>query len=618
MAGLEHADGLGYVFSPDDPFVGVDIDPDLTEERKQEAIERLSSYTERSPSGKGFHVIVRAQLEGRGRHPVGIGVFGQGRYFTFTGDHLEGSPETVEYRQDELLALMDDLLPARSENGAVSPLEPQPVDLDDRELIEKAQQARRGVDFDRLMRGDWSGYPSQSEADLALCSKLAFWTGRDPDRIDRIFRASGLFREKWEREDYRTATIEEAIAGCRDVYVLKRARDSWDSGDSGFSGDSGPDDQPSDTVALQLHTEDVETFASIEEASADPILGEDDGVMLSHGGMFVFYGDGGAGKTTMELDMLFHLATGEDWLGMPVHGTSKVLVIENEGPRGMFRRKIARKLAAWDGAALTRQLYFLTDPWALFSFDEEAYREQLRLLIEQESFDVVAAGPINRLGIHGGGTPDEVGAFVFNIELVRSQLSRPVATVFAHHENKAGDVAGAWEGVPDTLCHVKANGNGSTRIHWQKARWGPTLHGKSWVLAWTEAEGFEQVDAPEVVPDEEMDERVLDWLAENPEATKRALMAGPTGNKQAIEDAIDRLKAAGRISVEIRGSSHLHSVPPENARSHRSLGMEQGIALSEGNEPLFSGSERSPDLHPPRRGEGKGTAAEQADEELGF
>jgi len=51
----------------------------------------------------------------------------------------------------------------------------------------------------------------QSEADLALCSALAFWTGRDADRIDRLFRSSGLMREKWERADYREETIAKAV-----------------------------------------------------------------------------------------------------------------------------------------------------------------------------------------------------------------------------------------------------------------------------------------------------------------------------------------------------------------------------------------------------------------------
>ena len=69
--------------------------------------------------------------------------------------------------------------------------------------------------------------PSQSEADLALCGKLAFWFQKDAVRIDKIFRQSSLFRAKWDEKHYGDGstygqkTVETAISGCRDVYVPK-------------------------------------------------------------------------------------------------------------------------------------------------------------------------------------------------------------------------------------------------------------------------------------------------------------------------------------------------------------------------------------------------------------
>jgi putative DNA primase/helicase len=72
--------------------------------------------------------------------------------------------------------------------------------------------AGNGEKFGRLWIGDASGYASDSEADLALCSLLAFWVGSDAERFDRLFRQSGLCREKWlRRADYRQRTIEEAL-----------------------------------------------------------------------------------------------------------------------------------------------------------------------------------------------------------------------------------------------------------------------------------------------------------------------------------------------------------------------------------------------------------------------
>jgi hypothetical protein len=89
----------------------------------------------------------------------------------------------------------------------------------DEQLIETAKNAKNGDAFDRLWRGKTTGYPSQSEADLALCGMLAFWTKRDADRMARLFDASGLSREKWKRDDYRSMTIDLAIEGCEDTHT---------------------------------------------------------------------------------------------------------------------------------------------------------------------------------------------------------------------------------------------------------------------------------------------------------------------------------------------------------------------------------------------------------------
>ena len=70
---------------------------------------------------------------------------------------------------------------------------------------------------ERLWRGDWQAdHESQSHADYDLCRTfLAFWTGNDAERMDRLFRQSGLYRPKWdERRGNRTygdTTIENAI-----------------------------------------------------------------------------------------------------------------------------------------------------------------------------------------------------------------------------------------------------------------------------------------------------------------------------------------------------------------------------------------------------------------------
>jgi hypothetical protein len=295
-----------------------------------------------------------------------------------------------------------------------------------------------------------------------------------------------------------------------------------------------------------LHVVPVNEFAAVDEPSAEPLLGDEHDTVLSAGGALVFYGDGGAGKTTLEIDLVFHLAAGLNWLELPVPRPVKVLVIENEGPRGKFRVKLREKLAGWDGPPIGERIHVLEEPWALFTFAADAHRDALRELIEEHGFDVVAAGPVQRLGIEGGGTPEEVGAFIRNIELTRAALDRPVAVVLAHHENKAGDVSGAWEGVPDTLAHVQARGNGATRLFWQKVRWGSTLHGKAWTLIWQEGESFEIDDTPEL-SDDDVAESVLTAIREHAGSSWRVVEAHSRGRGERARTVRDQLLETGQI-----------------------------------------------------------------------
>jgi primase-polymerase (primpol)-like protein len=124
----EHSyDGIGFVFTPDDDLCGVDldkcVDPETgeIEEWAQEVIEELDSYTEISPSGTGVHVLVRATLpEGRNRKGR-FETYDRDRYFTVTGKHLAGTPETIEGRQEELRAVVGRVSEKRVQRAMRSP-----------------------------------------------------------------------------------------------------------------------------------------------------------------------------------------------------------------------------------------------------------------------------------------------------------------------------------------------------------------------------------------------------------------------------------------------------------------------------------------------------------------
>ena len=266
----EHADGVGFVFTDDDPIVGVDLDdcrdPETgdVDDAALDIIARLDSYTEVSPSGTGYHVLIRGELpEGRNRRG-GVELYDTARFFTVTGDHVEETPTRVARRQDALTAIhreyvqdterdmaseskqyegADDESPTTGAAGV-------DVDLDDKDLLKKARNASNGEKFERLWNGNTVGYDSQSEADMALCCLLAFWTGGDRTQMDQLFRQSGLHREKWDEVHYADGstygekTIERAIATTSEFYDPDAGDDAADPHGSpdGVTAGKTPDD----------------------------------------------------------------------------------------------------------------------------------------------------------------------------------------------------------------------------------------------------------------------------------------------------------------------------------------------------------------------------------------
>ena len=94
--------------------------------------------------------------------------------------------------------------------------------MNDQTFVKKAMQAKGGDIFSDLWAGGLAGYKSHSEADIALCNALAWWTNGDAERVDSLFRQSGLMRKKWDRQQsgstYGAITIHNAIASCQGGY----------------------------------------------------------------------------------------------------------------------------------------------------------------------------------------------------------------------------------------------------------------------------------------------------------------------------------------------------------------------------------------------------------------
>ncbi|MFR4563030.1 phage/plasmid primase, P4 family [Anaerotignum sp.] len=218
--------GVGFVFT-DTPFVGIDIDGciDLkTGEISQgasEIIEMAKSYTELSQSGSGFHIILRGELPQGRKRKGSFEMYGNGspRYFAMTGNRW-GAYTTIRESQNDINAIHQKYIADQKQDKANGQ---KPASLTDAQVIQTATAARNGGAFYALYKGDWSGkYNSQSEADIAFCNMLAFWTGRNQEQMDNIFRSSGLMRDKWDEirggHTYGEITIIRACDGCETVY----------------------------------------------------------------------------------------------------------------------------------------------------------------------------------------------------------------------------------------------------------------------------------------------------------------------------------------------------------------------------------------------------------------
>jgi putative DNA primase/helicase len=174
-------DGIGFVFTESDPFCGVDLDACVDPRTGEiaswanEIVGALDSYTEFSPSGTGLHVLLKAELPSGGNRRARIEIYDRGRFFTVSGRRLGGTSHVLEERQEQLSALHDRLFSPREREvperqGKVA----SHIGLDDDEVLRRATSAANGPRFAALWAGDRSGYTSDSEADLALCSMLAF------------------------------------------------------------------------------------------------------------------------------------------------------------------------------------------------------------------------------------------------------------------------------------------------------------------------------------------------------------------------------------------------------------------------------------------------------------
>jgi primase-polymerase (primpol)-like protein len=287
--------GIGFALTAELGIVGFDFDhcynpgTGVINPTVARFLATLNSYTEITPGGDGFRVFTVGALppddRKQGDFPeagMASECYSDGRYLTISG-HRFGETTEIVANQAGIDAVHSAIFTERIAkraraytNGASSA--GASANISDQKLLTLARKAANGIKFTTLYdAGDWNGagFASRSEADVALCNMLAFWTRRNAESIDRLFRASGLMREKWNREDYRRRTIEAAIESCTETFGGRgHAQDGSGGGGGGANhadADAGFSDNNSESGSRQLITLDPGNLP-VSVDSAEKIL----------------------------------------------------------------------------------------------------------------------------------------------------------------------------------------------------------------------------------------------------------------------------------------------------------------------------------------------------------
>jgi putative DNA primase/helicase len=213
-------------------FIDIDhcIKDGIIEPWAQKIIEQFNSYTERSQSGNGLHILITGKkpIKRCRKNGSPFEIYDSLRPCYLTGDTLE-THTTIEARQEPLNKLFNEIFSEEIQraNEPQQTATPGKSSLSDEALILKATLAKGGDKFKALWDGATLGYGGDdSAADIALCNKLAFWTAKNGLQMDRLFRQSKLMRPKWDEkhgaQTYGEGTIQKAIDDTVEVYTPRR------------------------------------------------------------------------------------------------------------------------------------------------------------------------------------------------------------------------------------------------------------------------------------------------------------------------------------------------------------------------------------------------------------
>ena len=436
----DNLDGIGFVFTNDDPYVGLDIDQNYIEkygrDRVREIIDSLGSYTEWPPSGNGIHVILKGKVPGQSSRKGSIEIYDDKRYFTMTGRRVKGASVEIRRRQKALSELYHSVFvesssertkPRSATKKLKTATRPQKAtertQAIENSILARARRARNGAKFKTLFdESDWKGrYKSHSEADIGLCSMLAFWVDKavgsmDRGLIDRLFRRSALMREKWGRDDYRDETIEKAL---KQLATCKRGSKKRDAEEEEVEVPVG---------------EPLRDLLQRNLPPVDPIRRG----FLNEGDIVFLAGVSGIGKSRLLMQFAIRAAFGQAWLDRRFYEGRKYRVTYLDLDKNvrtskrdwakMIRKGVPKNLHVFAPESAQENPYLIDTDEGL-----EAYER----LLEQTKPDILVVDPF---GVTFSKADNARGYEAREVLKRFRELMRPypkLAIILSHHLPKA-------------------------------------------------------------------------------------------------------------------------------------------------------------------------------------
>jgi hypothetical protein len=219
----------------------------------------------------------------------------------------------------------------------------------------------------------------------------------------------------------------------------------------------------------------IREFIALERPAVEPLIVDTDGrpVIAQHS-LTLLGALGGAGKTTLFVELALHLAAGVDYLNFSIPAPASVLLIENEGPEEMFALKLEEKLDTFPHP-LKARLHVCTIDWGGFTLGDDRMRQRLREELAEHEYDLVFGDPLDSLGIEGVGSPEDTRKFFALMK--ETGLHKTVAWWLNTHPRKEetrealNEIAGAWGGKPDAVLLLKMLADDRSQVRFPKLRW---------------------------------------------------------------------------------------------------------------------------------------------------